>query len=410
MSGGGWQHDGGTVFTKIEVGAKRLSNPTSAAAHMTRRTTRRADNQELIENLEMPVGRRDRRMERALRRPTDIVTEVVMAVVGEDDEEETAMQPKDASLYRAIVARTNFLAQDRSELQFASKECSRRMSSPRECDWEPIKRIGRYLVGRPRSVVRFPWQDAPAAITVYADSNWAGCKETRKSTSGACFMHGSHLLKSYAKTQSNIALSSAEAELYAFVSAASDAIGLRSMARDFGLDLTPHLFVDATAAIGIAQRKGLGKVRHLDTQALWIQDAVRQRRVNLEKVLGTENPADLMTKHLDQRSIEKCLDKMGVVFTEGRAKTAPMLVNNEPVAMEVQQLSEGVDKTLIIYNDDLEMFKGLAARAKEMTVLPRPPVVAPLLPALPPQTRAPRNRESPALSWADLTDESDGQR
>ena len=223
-------------------------------------------------------------------------------------------------------------------------------------------------------------------------------------------MHGSHLLDSYAKTQSNIALSSAEAELYAFVSAASDAIGLRSMARDFGLDLTPHLFVDATAAIGIAQRKGLGKVRHLDTQALWIQDAVRQRRVNLEKVLGTENPADLMTKHLDQRSIEKCLDKMGVVFTEGRAKTAPMLVNNEPVAMEVQQLSEGIDKTLIIYNDDLEMFKGLAARAKEMTVLPRPPVVAPLLPALPPQTRAPRNRESPALSWADLTDESDGQR
>ena len=101
MSDDGWQHDGGTVFTKIEVGAKRLPNPTSAAAHMLRRTTRRADNQELIEILEMPLGRRDRRMERALRRPTDIVTEVVMAVVGEDDEEETAMHPKDASLYRA---------------------------------------------------------------------------------------------------------------------------------------------------------------------------------------------------------------------------------------------------------------------------------------------------------------------
>ena len=64
MSDDGWQHDGGTVFTKIEVGAKRLSNPTSAAAHMTRRMTRRADNQELIENLEMPLRRRDRSMEK----------------------------------------------------------------------------------------------------------------------------------------------------------------------------------------------------------------------------------------------------------------------------------------------------------------------------------------------------------
>ena len=65
------------------------------------------------------------------------------------------------------------------------------------------------------------------------------------------------------------------------------------MALDFGLDLTPHLFVDTTAAIGIAQRKGLGKVRHLDTQALWIQDALRQRReASQEEGFGP------MTKHL----------------------------------------------------------------------------------------------------------------
>jgi hypothetical protein len=93
MSEDGWQHDGGTVFTKIEVGAKKLSNPTSPTVRMMRRTTRHAGNQELIENLEMPRECRDRRIERALRRPTDIVTEVVMAVVDVGDEEETAMQP-----------------------------------------------------------------------------------------------------------------------------------------------------------------------------------------------------------------------------------------------------------------------------------------------------------------------------
>ena len=163
-----------------------------------------------------------------------------------------------------------------------------------------LKRIGKYLVGRPRAIQWFAWQDAPAHFTVYSDSNWAGCRASRKSTSGACFMHGKHMLKSFSRTQSNIALSSAEAELYAFVTAASEGIGMTTMAKDFGLVLKAHLHVDASAAIGIAQRKGLGRVRHLDTQALWIQDAVRSRRVVLEKVLGTENPADLMTKHLDQ--------------------------------------------------------------------------------------------------------------
>ena len=117
-------------------------------------------------------------------------------------------------------------------------------------------------------------------------------------------MHGGHLLKSFSRTQSNIALSSAEAELYATVTAASEGMGLTAMAKDYGKERVTHMHVDATAAIGIAERKGLGKVRHLDTQALWIQDAVRRRRVSLEKVLGTENPADLMTKHLDQKSLD----------------------------------------------------------------------------------------------------------
>ena len=95
------------------------------------------------------------------------------------------------------------------------------------------------------------------------------------------------------------------------------------MARDYGEELTPYLHVDATAAIGIAQRKGLGKLRHLDTQALWIQDAVRQRRVCLEKVLGTENPSDLMTKHLDTKSMDTMLAEMGVTTQQGRAKATP---------------------------------------------------------------------------------------
>ena len=102
--------------------------------------------------------------------------------------------------------------------------------------------------------------------------------------------------------------------------AASEGLGFVTMGKDCGLSLDARIHVDATAAIGIAKRKGLGKIRHLDTQALWIQDAVRSRRVQLEKVLGTQNPADLMTKHPDQQKLDGNLKILNIKIAEGRAK------------------------------------------------------------------------------------------
>ena len=58
-----------------------------------------------------------------------------------------------------------------------------------------------------------------------------------------------------------------------------------------------RVWTDSSAAIGICNRQGLGKLRHLDTHTLWIQQAVRLGRVDLRKVAGEVNPADLFTKH-----------------------------------------------------------------------------------------------------------------
>ena len=313
-------------YSKKYASASEL--PLPSVSGLARRVVRKSGSGELMDDLWIDGRTSRKRIYKQLRAPVDIDVIVEINAIANDDEEiePELMEGKDASLFRAVVARINFLAQDRSDLQFASKECSRRMAVPRVQDWELVKRVGRYIAGRPRVILMFRWQDAPVGITVYSDSDWAGCRVTRKSTSGACFMHGQHLLKSYSKTQANIALSSAEAELYSFVSAASEAIGLKSMMRDFGVpDAPASLRVDASAAIGIAECKGLGKLRHLDTQSLWIQDAVRQRRVKLEKVLGTENPADLMTKYLDQRTMDHMLSKMDIHIVGGRAETAPQV-------------------------------------------------------------------------------------
>ena len=139
-------------------------------------------------------------------------------------------------------------------------------------------------------------------------------------------MHGSHLIKAYSRTQSNIALSSGESEFYALVAAASESLGIVAMTEDYGDKLDGYLYADASAAIGIAGREGLGRIRHLDTQALWLQQALRQKRLGLGKVLGTENPSDLMTKHVDAKTGEHHVQIMGLKFAEGRPELAPQVV------------------------------------------------------------------------------------
>ena len=144
------------------------------------------------------------------------------------------------------------------------------MSKPRNKEWEALRRICPYLIACPRMVHSYRWQDEPHSHTVYSDSDWAGCRESWKSTSGACFFHGEHLIKTYSKTQANIALSSAEAEYYSMVKAAPEGLGLKTMTEDSNKPPVPRMFVDATAAIGVVQRVGLGKPWHLETQSLWL--------------------------------------------------------------------------------------------------------------------------------------------
>ena len=107
------------------------------------------------------------------------------------------------------------------------------------------------------------------------------------------------------------------------VKAASEGLGLMAMTMDYNKPLSPWMFVDATAAIGVAERVGLGKLRHLETQSFWLQEAVRDKCIGLSKVHGPVNPADLMTKHVDHGTQIRLLALMSVEARLGRAESAP---------------------------------------------------------------------------------------
>ena len=100
---------------------------------------------------------------------------------------------------------------------------------------------------------------------------------------------------------------------------------MRAMYRDLRVDVQLELATDATGAKGIATRKGLGKLRHVEVHLLWLQHHVANGDFALNKVDGKKNPADLLTKHLCQEDMKKHMRRVCFGQQEGRATVCPQL-------------------------------------------------------------------------------------
>ena len=111
-------------------------------------------------------------------------------------------------------------------------------------------------------------------------------------------MVGNHIIKTWSSTQPSVSLSSAEAEFYGVVKAAGLVLGQQSIFKDLGIVLPVRVWTDSSAAMGICARQGLGKLRHIATHTLWVQDKIRTGAMELRKVRGEVNPADIFYKIL----------------------------------------------------------------------------------------------------------------
>ena len=139
-------------------------------------------------------------------------------------------------------------------------------------------------------------------------------------------MLGSHLIRTYSKTQSLIAKSSGESELYACVWASTEGLGIITLLKDFVMNNAKVRFgMDASAAIGMAQRTGLNKVRHVEVDVLWIQEQLARRILPIGKIPGPQNPSDLCAKNVEVALMEQYLRQLYVSFAEGRAAVAQQL-------------------------------------------------------------------------------------
>ena len=97
------------------------------------------------------------------------------------------------------------------------------------------------------------------------------------------------------------------------------------LADDWGLRFAGRVHVDSYAAIGVAQRRGNGQLRHFRVGTLWIQELVHEGDASLVKVPGAENMADLLTQNVSVHLLDKHVSAMGFSFPAGRADSGLVL-------------------------------------------------------------------------------------
>ena len=159
----------------------------------------------------------------------------------------------DPFLYRQLVGSLIYLTITRPDISYDVHIVSKFMHSPRHLHLAAVRRIIRYLIGSPTHGLLFPTKSA-LHLTAYGDADWAGCRNTRKSTIGWCVFLGDALISWKCKKQDCVSKSSIEAKYRTMSAACSEIRWLRGLLSELGFPLTnpTPLHGDNTSTIQIA--------------------------------------------------------------------------------------------------------------------------------------------------------------
>ena len=218
---------------------------------------------------------------------------------------EEELPPEEASEFRRLAGTALYLSLDRPTIQFAVSDITAGMAKPRRIHMHRLKRLGRYLLKFPSEVWVYKYQEAPKELVLYTDSDWAQDPRTRKSMSGYVEMFGRHMIETSCARQATVALSSGEAEYYALTRGVAAGRMSQQIWQIVGYELPLIAKTDSTAGKGIAQRKGVGKLKHLELRELWLQSYVQDGKVQIRKEPTATNVADLGTKALNGPRIQE---------------------------------------------------------------------------------------------------------
>nr|GEX89450.1 uncharacterized mitochondrial protein AtMg00810-like [Tanacetum cinerariifolium] len=144
----------------------------------------------------------------------------------------------DVHTYKSMIGSLMYLTSSRPDIMFAVCACVRFQVTPKASHQHAVKRIFRYLKGKPHLGL---WYDSPFDLLAYSDSDYAGASLDRKSTTGGCQFIGCRLISWQCKKQTVVATSSTKAEYVAAASCCVQVLWIQNQLLDYGFRLTMHV-------------------------------------------------------------------------------------------------------------------------------------------------------------------------
>jgi len=236
-------------------------------------------------------------------------------------EEDCPKTPKDEEfmkdkLYMRAVGKLIWLAlATRPDLAYAVSQLARFNAKPGPTHWVAVKRVFRYIAGTLDYKIVYGPSSHPANFITYSDSDYAGCPDSAKSTSGFVLLMGGGAVSWSSKLQTRVARSSTEAEYIAAESAGREMAFFRYVFEDMGytVPLPRPLAMDNQSAIQAARNpEHQGRMKHIDPIYHGFRECVEHKEIAPYYVPTLEMVADILTKPLDRQLVVNGVSMLGL--------------------------------------------------------------------------------------------------
>jgi hypothetical protein len=206
----------------------------------------------------------------------------------------------DKTFYRSIAGALQYLTLTRPELAYAVQQACLHMHDPHDVHWNLIKRVLRYVRGTTSHGVLLQ-ASSSTALTAYTDADWAGCPDTRRSTSGFCIFLGDALISWSSKRQAVVSRSSAEAEYRGVANAAAECCWLRNLLHELNVDVhkASIIFCDNVSAVYLSDNPVHHKrTKHVELDIHFVRERTALGQLRVLHVPTRHQFADIVTKGL----------------------------------------------------------------------------------------------------------------